>query len=135
MLIKNTQAKNIQRSNIQGKQLQGKITQVQTVNANTINNSKQPSKMFLTAAFASAFMFVVISAVFAESSSPCLNTMAMQDKVVVDTSQQQSHTHNQSNLALCNRNDQQIGWLTWMFKQTQSYEFHYLDLLELLSRN
>jgi hypothetical protein len=81
-------------------------------------------------------MVGIISAVFAESSAPCLNAYELQNKVVIDTSHHQHISNDAAQaLSLCNRNDQQIGWLTWLFKKTDTVEFHYLDLLELLSRD
>ena len=91
--------------------------------------------MFATAGIASVAMVFVISAVFAEANAPCINSYSLQNKVIVDTTNaSQQVTQGDQPLAICNRNNQQIGWLTWVFKQSDSVEFHYLDLLELLSR-
>ena len=95
-----------------------------------------PVKMFVTAGIASAAMVMIISSVFAQANAPCINSYDLQNKVIVDTN---ASTHFQARegepIAICNRNNQQIGWLTWIFKQSESVEFHYLDLLELISRN
>lgn len=96
---------------------------------------KNPTKMFATAAIVSTCMVFIISAVFAEASAPCLNAYELQNNVIIDTSHHQlTQVSLDKPIGLCNRNDQQIGWLTWIFKQTDAAEFHYLDLLELLSR-
>ena len=34
----------------------------------------------------------------------------------------------------CAKNNQQITWATWLFRKPDSMQFHYMDLLELLSR-
>ncbi|MDT0595554.1 hypothetical protein [Glaciecola petra] len=99
------------------------------------STQKNPTKMFATAALVSTLMMFIISAVFAEASAPCLNAYERQNKVIIDTSHHQgTQATLDKPIGLCNRNDQQIGWLTWIFKQTDAADFHYLDLLELLSR-
>jgi len=94
-----------------------------------------PTGMFVSAALFSSVMVFVISAVFAQANTPCLSNYDMQGKVIIDTqhSSIQSPSNNQE-LTICNRNNQKIGWLTWIFKRSESVDFHYLDLLELLSR-
>ncbi|MGB3725080.1 MAG: hypothetical protein WA981_04875 [Glaciecola sp.] len=94
-----------------------------------------PTRMFLTAGVCSAAMVLVISSVFAQANAPCISSYSLQDKVVIDTTHANiQSTSGEQPLAICNRNNQQIGWLTWLFKHSDSVEFHYLDLLELLSR-
>ena len=97
---------------------------------------KFPTRMFATAACVSAFMFLMISVGFAQENAPCLHSYSMQNSTIVNTSHNfdTQTTEADQPLALCNRNNQQIGWLTWLFKRSDSAEFHYLDLLELLSR-
>lgn len=103
--------------------------------ANTNSKQKFPTRMFVTAGVFSAAMVFVISSVFAQANAPCINSYSLQNKVVVNTTNpSQEVTQSEQPLAICNRNNQQIGWLTWIFKQSDSVEFHYLDLLELLSR-
>lgn len=99
------------------------------------SKQKFPLRMFAAAGIVSGFMMFMISSVFAEVNAPCVNSYSLQNNVVVDTtSQQAQNAQTQSVMAMCNRNDQQIGWLTWLFKESESAQFHYLDLLELLSR-
>jgi hypothetical protein len=99
-----------------------------------------PTTMFASAAFFSALMVFVISAVFEQANEPCLSAYAMHsdtltNNVVVNTSRMARQKSDTSKpLSVCNRNNQQIGWLTWFFKYSDSVEFHYLDLLELLAR-
>lgn len=95
-----------------------------------------PAKMFITAAFFSSVMVFVISAVFSQANTPCINSQALQDQVIVDTHQSSLRQISADQpMAICNRNNQQITWLTWLFKRSESVDFHYLDLLELLSRD
>jgi hypothetical protein len=106
-----------------------------------MKNKKQfPTSMFATATIVSGLMVFVISAVFNQANAPCLSNHALHNSpshnnVVIDTSGS-GHNVIDSNelLTVCNRDNQQIGWLTWLFKRSDSVEFHYLDLLELLSR-
>jgi ABC-type phosphate transport system permease subunit len=100
-------------------------------------NRKQkfPTQMFVTAGIMSMFMVFVISSVFAQANAPCINSYSLHNKVVVNTTNpSQQATQGDQPIVICNRNNQQIGWLTWIFKQSGNVEFHYLDLLELLSR-
>ena len=106
------------------------------INATRKNEPRFPTRMFLTAGIASAAMVFVISSVFAQANTPCINSYSLQNKVIVDTSSSvQQMTKSDTPLQICNRNNQQIGWLTWVFKESDSVQFHYLDLLELLYRN
>ena len=99
------------------------------------NKRQFPTNMFATAALVSGLMVFVISAVFNQANEPCLSHYSSQNKVVVDTSNGHQESPDASKpLAMCNRNNQQISWMTWFFKRSESVEFHYLDLLELLSR-
>lgn len=104
------------------------------------NNKRFPTAMFATATIFSALMVFVIGAVFEQANQPCLGSHAnakshVDNSVVVNTSGASQYTINSVKpLVMCNRNNQQIGWLTWLFKRSDSVEFHYLDLLELLSR-
>jgi len=106
------------------------------IKVNAMKNKRQfPTSMFATAALASGLMVFVISAVFNQANEPCINHYSSKYNVVVDTSNTQQASPNASKpLTMCNRNNQQVTWLTWFFKQSDSVEFHYLDLLELLSR-
>lgn len=100
-----------------------------------VSKKQFPTTMFATAALFSGIMVFVISAVFAQANAPCLSSFDMRGKVVVDTSHPNAQIiSSEQTLAICNRNNQQIGWLTWIFKHSDSVDFHYLDLLELLSR-
>lgn len=99
------------------------------------SKTKFPTGMFATAALCSAVMVFTISAVFAQSNAPCINSFSLKDKVIIDTTHSNvQNTSSEQPLTICNRNNQQIGWLTWLFKRNDSVDFHYLDLLELLSR-
>lgn len=106
-----------------------------------MNQKKRfPTTMIASATLFSGLMVFVIGAVFEQANQPCLSSYAFNDNtaqanVVVDTSgnAQQSFDLTQP-LTVCNRDNQKIGWLTWLFKRSDSVEFHYLDLLELLSR-
>lgn len=99
------------------------------------NKRRFPTNMFATAAIASGLMVFVISAVFNQANEPCLSHYSSQYKVVVDTSSTSHQSLDASKpITMCNRNNQQISWLTWLFKRSESVEFHYLDLLELLAR-
>lgn len=104
------------------------------------NNTKAkptfPARMFITAAMVSGFMVFMISSVLSQANAPCLHSYSVQNSTIVNTSH---HSQSQINnddvpLTICNRNNQKISWLTWLFKRSDSAEFHYLDLLELLSR-
>ncbi len=111
---------------------------MQKVKARVKQKSKQqiqfPYSMFGTAAVASVAMFFVISSVFAESNIPCRPGSLPSGQVVIDTHSSESALFPNHNTQ-CNRNNQSIGWLSWFFKQSENAQFHYLDLLELLSRN
>lgn len=99
------------------------------------NKRQFPTNMFATAALVSGFMVFAISAAFDQANQPCLDHYSSQNKVVVDTSNsQQVSLDSVKPTIMCNRNNQQISWMTWFFKRSESVEFHYLDLLELLSR-
>jgi hypothetical protein len=104
-----------------------------------------PISMFATAGIVSGLMVFTISAVFNQAHQPCLNSFAaiqnsaVHHNLVVNTSGTRVNNSQHNNdtlepLLLCNRNNQQISWLTWLFKRSDSAQFHYLDLLELLSR-
>ncbi len=94
-----------------------------------------PLQMFATAAIISGVMVFVISAVFTQANAPCLSHYSVNDSVIVDTSSSSPQaTIDNHPLIICNRNNQQISWLTWLLKQSDSVQFHYLDLIELLSR-
>ena len=99
-----------------------------------------PTTMLVTATFFSGLMVFVIGAVFDQANQPCLSSYAFQvgnshTNVVVDTSGSNQQSFDLAKpLTVCNRDNQKIGWLTWLFKRSDSVEFHYLDLLELLSR-
>ncbi|MFT6269327.1 MAG: hypothetical protein ACJAVV_002152 [Alphaproteobacteria bacterium] len=106
--------------------------------SSTASNAKHkqfPTTMLVTATLFSGLMMFAISSVFAQANAPCLSSLAMHDRVVVDTTHSNAQVISSDQpLVICNRNNQQIGWLTWLFKRSDSEEFHYLDLLELLSR-
>lgn len=105
-----------------------------------MKNKKQfPTSMFATAAIVSGFMVFVISAVYNQANQPCLSHYALhsnsvQNNVVDTSGSSQRDADSSEPLSACNRDNQQIGWLTWLFKHSDSVEFHYLDLLELMSR-
>ena len=103
---------------------------------NVSTASHFPTRMFLTAAVAGCFMVLLISASLAKANAPCLQSYKLTNSTVVNTSDSSAHKAQDPKqpLALCNRNNQQISWLTWFFKRSESSQFHYLDLLELLSR-
>lgn len=95
-----------------------------------------PAGMFITAALFSSITVFIISAVFTQANTPCINSQALQDQVIVDTHQSRLRQSNTDQpMIICNRNNQQVTWLTWLFKRSESVDFHYLDLLELLSRD
>jgi hypothetical protein len=109
-----------------------------------VKNKKQfPTSMFATATIVSGLMVFVISAVFNQANQPCLSHHALhsnplQNNLIIDTSgasrSGRQNTDSSEPMSFCNRDNQQIGWLTWLFNRSDSVEFHYLDLLELLSR-
>lgn len=104
------------------------------------NKKRFPTSMFATATIVSGAMVFIISAVFNQANQPCLSNHvfhnnALHSNVIIDTTNnKQTSNDGTEALSVCNRNNQQIGWLTWLFKRSDSVEFHYLDLLELLSR-
>ena len=94
-----------------------------------------PTNMFATAATGSFAMVLLISAVFSTADSPCINGLHSHDKVVIDTSQSKVLQTSEGQPLICNRDNRQISWLTWFFQRSENIDFHYLDLLELLSRD
>lgn len=94
-----------------------------------------PTAMVSVAACFSAFMVFMISAVFMQANAPCAHHYAEHDSVIVDTTHSISKANTSKRmLAICNRDQQQIGWLTWLFNHSETMDLHYLVLLELLSR-
>jgi len=45
-----------------------------------------------------------------------------------------SNTHNNMSVQ-CIDNTQKVSWVKWILHKSKSNQFHFLDLLELLSRN
>ena len=112
-----------------------KPSEIQPAISSSMKQKQFPTTMLVTAALFSGVMMFVISSVFAQANAPCLSSHGITSAVVVDTSQSSSQAASVDQpLVICNRNNQQIGWLTWLFKRSDSVNFHYLDLLELLSR-
>ncbi|MFT5996256.1 MAG: hypothetical protein ACI9RV_001858 [Glaciecola sp.] len=107
----------------------------QRASSTSMKQKRFPMTMLVTATFFSGLMMFVISSVFAQANAPCSSSHTINSTVVVDTSHSNAQAASIDHpLVICNRNNQQIGWLTWLFKRSDSVDFHYLDLLELLYR-
>jgi hypothetical protein len=53
----------------------------------------------------------------------------MQDDILLKTA-----THSSANIN-CIAQDKSVSWITWITNKSASNQFHFLDLLELLSRS
>ena len=84
--------------------------------------------VFLSGVISLAIMQSALKTVHA----PCSN---FADAATIDavSTQQQSQSSIDTNI-LCNRDQQQISWVTWLFERPESVQFHFIDLLELLNR-
>ena len=91
-----------------------------------------PMKMFVVAGICSLFMMTVISTVYSQTNTPCYNSPFSEELIVVNTGKVEEPILHAS--SRCNRNNQQISWITWVFDRSESIQFHYLDLIELISR-
>jgi hypothetical protein len=80
--------------------------------------------------------FVVVTAMYSmlmTANAPCHNiTNGYNIETAVSTHQWQRGNADVD--AFCNRDSQQINWVTWLFQRPQSAQFHFVDLLELLNR-
>lgn len=95
-----------------------------------------PYSMFTAATLASVAMVFLISALYSQASTPCASHSLAYDSVQISThSKSSAQFNNHQLLAKCNRDNEQISWYTWLFKRSDPVSFHYMDLLELLSRN
>lgn len=78
-------------------------------------------------------VFVSVFFLLSSANAPCQNTsFVFASSEAVSTHQLQKG--NAQVNALCNRNSQQISWVTWLFEESGSAQFHFVDLLELLER-
>jgi hypothetical protein len=90
-------------------------------------------RLTLTLAFSGFIVVTGVSSLLATAHAPCQNVASAQSiEAAVSTYQwQRGNTHV---TPLCNRNNQQINWVTWLFKRPESPQFHFIDLLELINR-
>jgi len=94
------------------------------------NLKKLLSTLVLSACAVGVGVFFILSS----ANAPCHN-MSFD---IASTKAMSTHQMQKGNAevdALCNRNSQQISWVTWLFKRPESAQFHFVDLLELLERN
>jgi hypothetical protein len=90
-------------------------------------------RLTLTLLISSFVVVTAVSSLLATAHAPCQNLASAQSlEAAISTHQWQRGNDNVT--ALCNRNNQQINWVTWLFKGPESPQFHFVDLLELLSR-
>jgi hypothetical protein len=91
-------------------------------------------RLFATLAITGCAAFASVYLMLSSANAPCHNSSySFATSDAVSTHQLQKGNANVD--ALCNRNSQQINWVTWLFKQPESAQFHFVDLLELLERN
>lgn len=91
-------------------------------------------KLGTTLAVSGCVMFAAVYFMLSSVNAPCHNaSISLASHSAVSTHQLQKGNADVD--ALCNRNSQQINWVTWIFKQPDSAQFHFVDLLELLERN
>lgn len=90
-------------------------------------------RLTLTLLISSFVVVTGVSSLLATAYTPCQNIANAQSiEVAVSTYQwQRGNTHV---TPMCNRNNQQINWVTWLFKRPESPQFHFVDLLELINR-
>ncbi|MGQ8365986.1 hypothetical protein [Glaciecola sp. 1036] len=88
-------------------------------------------KFFASLLFTAVVSVVAVNALMIQYSAPCKSILSTHSNGDVFSTQPSI----QSNASVaCNRNNQNITWLTWLANQSGNTEFHYLDLLELLNR-
>jgi hypothetical protein len=97
-------------------------------------NTNRMKPFLMTLAVSGISVFASVYLMLSSANAPCHNTtpnFSMNDAV----STQHFQRGNADVTALCNRDNQQISWVTWFFKKPESAQFHFVDLLELLNRN
>ncbi|WP_395340079.1 hypothetical protein PN836_016030 [Ningiella sp. W23] len=91
------------------------------------------TKLLATVAVSCVAVFVSVSLMLSSANAPCHNLIQQAPTTqIVSTQNQQRGNANVD--ALCNRNNQQVNWVNWLFKRSDSPQFHFADLLELLSK-
>ncbi len=97
--------------------------------------SKFTLKMVCTTVFCCGFMVLVISNLYSQSYNQCYSDLSFTGDIssTMDSSEN-ANLNTSDSLNRCNRDNQQITWLSWLVKQPGSIDFHFLDLIELLSR-
>jgi hypothetical protein len=91
-------------------------------------------RLGLTLSVSGCAVFACVYLMLASANAPCHNstgTFAVSEAL----STHQFQRGNANVDTLCNRNSQQISWVTWLFNKPESAQFHYVDLIELLNRN
>lgn len=94
---------------------------------------KHLKPLLFTLATSGFAVFATVYLMLSSANAPCHNT-ATDFTLTEAVSTHQFQRGNADVSALCNRNNQQINWVTWLFKQPESAQFHFVDLLELLDR-
>ncbi|MFC4700953.1 hypothetical protein ACFO4O_12340 [Glaciecola siphonariae] len=91
-------------------------------------------RMVGTLAVSSVAVVVSVYLMLASANAPCHNTTSS----FASTEALSTHALKRGNAdvdVMCNRNNQTISWVSWLFKPPESAQFHFVDLLELLNRN
>ncbi len=92
------------------------------------------AKLAVTTLLCCSFMVFIIGNLYSNSHGECISDHFMHSNVVIDTSSFEPVVGLSNDSAKCNRDNQKISWYSWLVNKSGSVEFHYLDLLELLSR-
>lgn len=91
-------------------------------------------RLAATLAVSGCVVFASVYFMLSSANAPCNNvSFSMTSSNAVSTHHSQKGNANVD--TLCNRNNQQINWVTWLFNKPESAQFHFVDLLELLHRN
>lgn len=99
-----------------------------------LKSKQNLKKLIATLAVSGCGVFASVFLMLSSANAPCHNaSISFASSNAVSTHQLQKGNADVD--ALCNRNSQQINWVTWLFKQPESAQFHFVDLLELLERN
>nr|WP_136251419.1 hypothetical protein [Ningiella ruwaisensis] len=95
---------------------------------------KYLKRLFITVSVSGFAVFAAVYMMLATANAPCHNA-GQNYATSTAISTHQAQRGNAKVAQLCNRNGQQINWVSWLFKSPESGQFHYFDLVELLNRN
>lgn len=90
--------------------------------------------MVFSTVFCCGFMMLIISNLYSQSYNQCLSDFSFRTASPIGESAENTQLSLNDSVSRCNRDNQQITWLTWLVEKPGSIEFHFLDLVELLSR-